>query len=177
MTHEHAPMIESNLTAFNVSPQPAARGTDAEPKRTGMNPDRNRLTIAVPCENGRLHGHFGGCREFALVEVDADQKTMLHAELVPAPEHQPGAFPSWLRERGVQVVIAGGIGHRALANFAHHGITVRAGTAGATIEALVTAYLSGLLNTAPDGCNHHGHHHPHGHTHDHEHGEFGEGCH
>lgn len=123
------------------------------------------MKIAIPVENRRLHGHFGGCRQFALVEVDVEQKLVLRTEIVSAPEHQPGLFPRWLRERGVQVVIAGGIGCRALAIFSHHGITVRAGRANAAIEPLLAAYLSGQLTTTPDGCNHHDpeqyHHHSH----------------
>jgi predicted Fe-Mo cluster-binding NifX family protein len=119
------------------------------------------MKIAIPVNNGRLHGHFGGCREFALVEVDADQKRTLNTEIVPAPEHRPGLFPRWLRERGASVIIAGGIGERALANFAHHGILVRAGIPGAPVEQLVTAYLNGQLTVTPDGCGHDGHHHEH----------------
>lgn len=127
------------------------------------------MKIAIPIENGRLHGHFGGCREFALVEVEPGQKSILRTEVVPAPEHQPGLFPRWLREQGVEVVIAGGIGRRALANFAHHGITVRAGVADLKVEELVAAYLEGRLTSAPEGCEHHGHHHHHHHDHGHEH--------
>lgn len=126
------------------------------------------MKIAIPVENGRLHYHFGGCREFALVDVDAQNKSALHTEIVSAPEHQPGLFPRWLREQGVRAVIAGGIGHRALANFAHHGITVVAGPPNSEVEPLVTAYLSGQLTVPPEGCEHHEHHHdhgPHGHHH------------
>lgn len=123
------------------------------------------MRIAIPIENGRLHGHFGGCREFALVEVDADKKLALRTEILPAPEHQPGLFPRWLRERGVQVVIAGGIGRRALANFSHHGISVRAGTPDTAIEVLVADYLGGQLTVTPAGCDHHGHHDYHDHHH------------
>jgi ATP-binding protein involved in chromosome partitioning len=128
------------------------------------------MKIAIPVEDGRLHGHFGGCRQFALVEVDPDKKVTLRTDMVSAPDHRPGLFPRWLREQGVQVVIAGGIGWRALANFAHHGITVRAGTPGATVEQLVSAYLNGELTLTPDGCGHHGHDHDHHHHHGHEHG-------
>lgn len=134
------------------------------------------MKIAIPTENDCLHGHFGGCRHFSLVEVDLVEKTVIKSETVPAPEHQPGAFPRWLREQGVEVVIAGGIGHRALANFAHHGITVRAGLPKATVEELVHAYLAGKLVNSPEGCEHHGdghgggHGHHHHHHHDHHHG-------
>ncbi|MCC6354409.1 MAG: hypothetical protein IT577_11015 [Verrucomicrobiae bacterium] len=120
------------------------------------------MRIAIPIESGCLHGHFGGCRQFALVEVDAHRRVPLRTEVVAAPEHRPGLFPVWLRERGVHVVIAGGIGKRALASFAMNGIIVRAGEPGATVAELVDAYLGGRLTTAPEGCEHHGHHHDHG---------------
>jgi predicted Fe-Mo cluster-binding NifX family protein len=123
--------------------------------------NHDNLRLAIPVANGRLHGHFGGCREFALVDVDPDRRLTLRTDVVPAPEHRPGLFPLWLRELGVRVVIAGGIGHHALANFAQYGITVRAGTPDTAIEPLVAAYLSGQLTTTPDGCNHHSHHHDH----------------
>lgn len=119
------------------------------------------MKIAIPHENGRLHGHFGGCREFAVVQVDADKRVTLNTDVLPAPEHKPGAFPRWLREQGVEVVIAGGIGQRALDIFSHHGITVRAGTPGARVEALVASYLSGVLTTPANSCEHYEHHHDH----------------
>ncbi len=134
------------------------------------------MRIAIPHDNGRLHGHFGGCREFALVQVDPEKKVALRTEILPAPEHQPGVFPRWLREQGVEVVIAGGIGRRALEIFAHHGITVRAGMPDARVEVLVAAFLSGQLLSSPQGCEHHGHHHDHEHGHhDHGHGPETEG--
>jgi predicted Fe-Mo cluster-binding NifX family protein len=98
----------------------------------------------------------------------------LRTEVLPAPDHQPGAFPRWLREKGVEVVIAGGIGKRALGIFSRHGITVRAGTPDARIQDLVASFLSGQLTASPEGCEHHGHdhghshHHHHGHCHEHE---------
>jgi predicted Fe-Mo cluster-binding NifX family protein len=127
------------------------------------------MKIAIPVQDGRLHDHFGGCREFALVEVDPEKKTTLNTAVLAAPEHQPGAFPRWLRETGVETVIAGGIGRRALANFDQHGITVRAGRSGASVEELVSAFLDGRLTTAPEGCEHHGHGHEHEHGHHHHH--------
>jgi predicted Fe-Mo cluster-binding NifX family protein len=125
------------------------------------------MKIAIPHDNGRLHGHFGGCREFALVEADVDSKTVLATHIVPAPPHQPGLFPRWLRAQGVTAVIVGGIGQRALDIFAQNGITVRAGLADARVEVLVAAYLNGQLTASPEGCANHGHHHDHEHGHHH----------
>ncbi|HEY9171983.1 MAG TPA: hypothetical protein VI136_06855 [Verrucomicrobiae bacterium] len=50
---------------------------------------------------GRLHGHFGGCREFVFVEADPETRTIRATRTVPAPPHQPGLFPLWLRELGI----------------------------------------------------------------------------
>jgi predicted Fe-Mo cluster-binding NifX family protein len=125
------------------------------------------MKIAIPVENGRLNSHFGGSRQFALIEVDPTAKTTLRTETLPAPEHVPGAFPRWLQSLGVELVIVGGIGQRALAIFAQHGINVVAGLPDQPVEALVAAYLNGQLTAKPEGCAHHGHdHHDHaGHEH------------
>lgn len=126
------------------------------------------MTIAIPTTEGRLREHFGGSTEFALVQADSTQRKILGIRTVIAPPHAPGLFPRWLHEQGANVVIAGGIGRRALALFAQQGITVRAGQAGATIEELTNAYLNGQLLNEPEGCSHHhdethGHHHRGGH--------------
>ena len=124
------------------------------------------MIIAIPVTDGRLHGHFGGSTRFALVDADPAQHKILGIRTVTAPPHAPGLFPRWLGELGASVVIAGGIGHRALDLFAQQGITVRAGTAGATVEELANAWLNGQLVNEPPGCAHHhddagGHHHGH----------------
>jgi len=128
------------------------------------------ITIAIPTVEGRLHGHFGGCREFTLVQADPQQKKIISIQPVIPPPHAPGLFPRWLREQGAKVIIAGGIGQRALALFAEQGIEVRAGIAGESVESLVNAYLNGKLTATPEGCTQHGHHHDgdeHHHHHDH----------
>jgi predicted Fe-Mo cluster-binding NifX family protein len=130
------------------------------------------MTIAIPTTEGRLHEHFGGSTQFALVQTDPAQRKILDIRTVTAPPHTPGLFPRWLHEQGANAVIVGGIGQRALEIFAHHGIDVSAGTPGASVEELVTAYLDGHLTATPEGCK--GHEHAHGHEHGHaDHQEHG----
>lgn len=121
------------------------------------------MKIAIPVERGRLSSHFGGSSHFAVIEVDGNSKTVQRSETLPAPAHQPGLFPRWLRDQGAQVVIAGGIGRRALAIFAQNGVKVVSGQPGATVEALVASYLAGELNRPPEACAHHHEHDQHGH--------------
>lgn len=125
------------------------------------------IRIAMPVSEGRLHEHFGGCREFAFIDADMSSSTVIATQTIAAPPHTPGAFPRWLREQGVQVVIASGIGRRALDNFAFHGIALHAGMANTPIHVLTAAYLAGLLKDVPASCDHHGqlhHHDTAGHT-------------
>lgn len=134
-------------------------------------PNQNLVRIAIPVTNGRLHSHFGGCGEFALVDADAETRAVIATQTLPAPPHAPGVFPRWLREQGAKVVIVGGIGQRALDNFALHGITVRSGQPESTVETIAADFLAGRLSAVPVGCTHHGdngdHHHHHGHDHAH----------
>jgi predicted Fe-Mo cluster-binding NifX family protein len=121
------------------------------------------VRIAIPIMGGRLHDHFGGCTQFAIVDADLERKRILSSRPVTAPPHEPGLFPSWLREQGVQAVIVGGIGRRALDLFAKAQIEVRSGRSGSSIEELVNEFMAGTLTGAPNACASHGHHHDHAH--------------
>ena len=112
------------------------------------------VRIAVPLANGRLAMHFGHCEQFALIDADQERKTILDKQLVAAPNHQPGLLPRWLRERGVTVVIAGGMGGRALSLFGQHGIEVRVGAPSEEPERLVALYLEGSLPSGENICDH-----------------------
>lgn len=112
------------------------------------------MRIAIPIAGGRLASHFGHCDEFALIDVDQAQKTIVSKVLVDAPPHQPGLLPQWLAERDVQIVIAGGMGQRALFRFAQNGINVVIGATSAYPEQIVSAYLNGTLKSGENICDH-----------------------
>ncbi len=114
------------------------------------------LKIAIPVLDGWLLGHLGETRHFALVDADSGNRVMFRTQIVAAPPHEPGSFPRWLREQGVQVLIAArnGSGQRALDNWVHHGIEVRAGRPGLPVAALVVACLAGQLPPIREGCDH-----------------------
>jgi predicted Fe-Mo cluster-binding NifX family protein len=114
------------------------------------------LKIAIPVVDGRVAGHLGEATQFALVEADRQSRIVLRTQIVAAPPHEPGSFPRWLREQGVQVLIVGhkGIGQRALDNLVYHGIEVRASRPGTPVEPLVAACLGGQLPQIQEGCDH-----------------------
>jgi predicted Fe-Mo cluster-binding NifX family protein len=111
------------------------------------------MKIAIPIVQGQFSDHFGGAEAFGLFEVDEKNRTILSQTFAPAPEHERGAFPRWLREQGADVILAGGMGPRALQMFEHYGIQVVAGVAGDTPEAVVQAFLSGTLAATGEPCS------------------------
>jgi len=114
------------------------------------------MRIAIPVSEGQLAQHFGHCEMFALLDVDTEKRQITASTEVEAPEHQPGLLPEWLRSRGVDMVIAGGVGGRALSLFAAASIQVLTGAPAASARSLVEQYLAGNLECGPSGCDHSG---------------------
>ncbi len=108
------------------------------------------MKFAIPMAEKQLTMHFGHCQEFAIINVE-NNEIVGREDLVPPP-HEPGVLPKWLHEQGTNVVIAGGMGHRAIDLFHQAGIKVITGAAVETPEALVTNYLNNTLMTGDNAC-------------------------
>jgi predicted Fe-Mo cluster-binding NifX family protein len=110
------------------------------------------MKFAIPVAEGRLTAHFGHAAEFAIVDVENQE--IKNKELLIPPPHEPGVLPRWLHEQGVKVIIAGGMGQRALSLFGENGIKVIPGAPSLTPEELVHQYLSNTLATGDNICDH-----------------------
>lgn len=108
--------------------------------------------VAIPLAGGRLTEHFGHCERFALLQVQGG-KVLRKEEYVPPP-HEPGVLPRWLSDMQVDLVIAGGMGKKALRLFDQQKIEVITGAPKSTPEELVQSYLSGTLVSGPNPCIH-----------------------
>ena len=112
------------------------------------------MRIAIPTVEDKLSMHFGHCQAFALIDVDEEGKKIIGRETTPAPPHQPGLLPKWLKARGVDMVIAAGMGQRAQSLFAHEGISLMVGAPSDTPDAVVASFLNGTLETGVNACDH-----------------------
>jgi len=110
------------------------------------------MKFAVPLANGKLTEHFGHCREFALIEVAENE--ILNKQILLPPPHEPGVLPSWLHELGADVIIAGGMGQRAIDLFSEKGIKVITGAPSLEPDELVKRYLNQTLATSGNVCDH-----------------------
>ncbi len=110
------------------------------------------MKIAIPLANGKLTVHFGHCQEFALVEVEGEQ--IRKQETLVPPPHEPGVLPNWLHQLGADVIIAGGMGQRAVGLLGDKGIKVITGAPELPPEKLVQGYLDNTLMTGINACDH-----------------------
>jgi predicted Fe-Mo cluster-binding NifX family protein len=111
------------------------------------------MRFAIPTYQGKLCPHFGHCEAFAIIEVDEEGRIVSETHIEPPP-HTPGVIPRWLQEKGVDKVIASGMGPRAQMFFSEMGIEVIIGALGEDPKELVKAYLNGTLVTGPNVCEH-----------------------
>ena len=116
--------------------------------------DGEYTRIAIPLAEGKLAQHFGHCEKFVLFDVDEEKKEIVNTTTVSPPAHQPGILPPWLAERGVDMIITGGMGSRAKSLFDAHRIKVVTGAASDEPTTIVNQYLEGTLVTGENICDH-----------------------
>ena len=122
--------------------------------------------IALACEDnqgldGQISQHFGRCPYYLILDVDGEE--IKKSETVSNPyyhNHIPGVVPKFIHEQGANVMIAGGMGPRAIDMFTGLGIEVVTGAIGNAGNVL-QAYLRGEVSGV-EPCKHD---HPEGHSH------------
>jgi predicted Fe-Mo cluster-binding NifX family protein len=111
----------------------------------------NRALIAIPSEapgglESPLGAHFGHCALYTLVSVENGE--VQRVDVVPNVPHQQGgcmAPVQYLAEKGVNRLIAGGMGLRPLMGFHQVGIDVYHGGEARTVGEAVQAAIEGQL--------------------------------
>jgi len=108
------------------------------------------IGVAAESNNGleaEISGHFGRCPYYAVLEVQ-EGKVKEPVKVIANPyfssHGEPGQVPSFLKEQGIEVIIAGGMGPRAVQFFSQLTIKVVTGASGKVKEA-VDSFLKGEL--------------------------------
>ncbi|MCW5963232.1 MAG: hypothetical protein KIT83_04270 [Bryobacterales bacterium] len=112
------------------------------------------MRIAIPTTHGELEEHFGQCHGIALADCDEQESSIQRLEMLDAPAHEHGLLPRWLKQQGVDVVIAGNVGGRAQALLAELEIQVVTGAPRLSPDFLVRSFLQGTLESRPQACCH-----------------------
>lgn len=110
------------------------------------------MKIAVACEGEIVTEHFGHCEGYSVFEAENNQ--IIGKEFIPNPGHKPGFLPVFLYDKGVNVIISGGMGSGAVDIFNEKGIKVITGASG-DAETAVNNYLYGKLKSTGSVCHDH----------------------
>ncbi len=113
------------------------------------------MKIAVASEGKMITEHFGHCEGFNIYDTENGQ--IAKSEFVHNPGHRPGFLPNFLNDKGVKVIISGGMGGGAIDIFNEKGIEVIVGASGSA-DAAVKRYLDGELKSTGSVCHQHQHH-------------------
>jgi predicted Fe-Mo cluster-binding NifX family protein len=118
------------------------------------------MKIALATDDDRgidavLSHHFGRCPYYILVDIDGEEIKDVKAAKNPfyGSHGEPGEVPNFIRGLGAEVIIAGGMGPRAIGFFSEFGIQAITGGSGMVKDAIKT-YLKGELQGA-NACNDH----------------------
>jgi len=112
------------------------------------------MKIAISTDSGFVSAHFGRCPTYTIVDIQ-DGRVLTRQE-IPNPGHEPGFLPQYLSERGVGVIIAGGMGPRAQGLFSEKNIQTIIGIQG-PVDEVIDQFLRQELEAGQDLCDH-GHH-------------------
>lgn len=124
------------------------------------------MKIAITYDNGQIFQHFGRTEKFKIYDVDNGE--IKESCVVDTDGQGHGALAEFLRQKGVDALICGGIGGGARELLSQAGIKIYGGASGSCDEA-ANALLRGTLVYNPDvQCSHHEEHHG---------GECGHSCH
>lgn len=109
------------------------------------------MKVAISTDGNFVSAHFGRCPSYTIIEIEGNK--LLSKKVIPNPGHQPGFLPQFLKEQGVNFIIAGGMGPRAQDLFNAAGISVVLGVSG-SIDDVIKQLLDGTLKGGESLCDH-----------------------
>ena len=135
-------------TASVAEAVPTAADEDSGAEGSAESED---MKVAIAMDGPAVSEHFGHCAGYAVYSIE--NNSALRQEDLANPGHVPGFLPIYLAERGIGIVIAGGMGPRARDLLCENGIEVVVGVGG-TVDEVARAFAAGALMGGECVCNH-----------------------
>jgi len=107
------------------------------------------MKAVISTDGEFVSAHFGRCPEFTIVNIENNK--LVGKEVIGNPGHSPGYLPQFFHEKGVECIIAGGMGGNAQNLFNQYNIKQYIGVTG-KIDAIVTQVIDGTLTGGESTC-------------------------
>ena len=107
------------------------------------------MRVAISTDGEFVSEHFGRCPSFTVVDIeDGIVRSTMALE---NPGHQPGVIPQFLHRKGVNCIVAGGMGMRARGFFDEVGMQAILGITG-RIDDVIRKLQNGILQGGESLC-------------------------
>jgi predicted DNA-binding protein (UPF0251 family)/predicted Fe-Mo cluster-binding NifX family protein len=112
------------------------------------------MIIAIPYLQGEVNAHFGSTQAFLVAETAEGRVQKSTVYEVQGMQHNHSGIAGFLKEQGVEVIIAGGMGGPMQQALKQAGFNLYCGVAGPADKA-VEAFLRGDIQQSEATCGHH----------------------
>ena len=124
----------------------------AEPGNSATEGDA--MIVAVPYLQGNVNAHFGSTQEFLIAEVIDGKVQRTSVFAIQGMQHSHAGIAGFLKDQGVEVILAGGMGAPMQQALKQMGFTLYCGVSGPALEA-VDALVRGEIEHSEATCGHH----------------------
>ncbi len=109
------------------------------------------MKIAIATDGTQVANHFGRCQSYTIVEIENNE--ILKKSIIDNPGHEPGFLPKFLSEKGVNCILAGGMGPRAINLFEEKNVEAIVGVHG-SIDKVIEDFLNHNIEVGDSKCSH-----------------------
>jgi predicted Fe-Mo cluster-binding NifX family protein len=149
------------VVRIDSSPGPQGRAAAAlDIETVGSGTDRGEnMIIAVPYLQEQVNAHFGSTQAFLVAEAVDGKVDKTSIFEIQGMQHSHSGIAGFLKDQGVEVILAGGMGAPMQHALKQMGFQLYCGVSGSAVEA-VEAFLRGEIRHSEATCgHHHGEHH------------------
>ena len=107
------------------------------------------MRIAISTDGDSVSAHFGRCPFFTILDIKNNE--VAGKEIIKNPGHHPGYLPKFFHEKGIECIISGGMGMKAIDLFNQFQIKPIVGITG-KIENTISQILNGTLKGGESLC-------------------------
>jgi len=109
------------------------------------------MKIAIATDGTQIAHHFGRCESYTIVEIENNE--VLKKSIIDNPGHEPGFLPKFLSEKGVNCILTGGMGPKAINLFREKNVEPVVGVYG-SIDKVIEDFLNNKLEIGDSKCDH-----------------------
>jgi len=108
------------------------------------------MRAVISTDMDSVSAHFGRCPSFTIVDIEEGK--IQRKEEIYNPGHHPGYLPEFFKEKGVECIIAGGMGKNAVKLFDQYKIKQFVGVSG-KISDVINQLIEGKLVSGDSLCS------------------------